>query len=803
MADLRHKIERQFETLTTAICRFRFTTLIASLLVFAAMASGVGKLTIDTSNESFLRADDPTLTRYSQFKDQFGREDAIIIAVEPRKVFDLSSLQKIKALHDDLAGTTPHLDDITSLINARETLGKDDELVVGDLMANWPSDDAALADLQERVLANPLYQNQLISSDGSLTTIVITLNAFSSGDDQSTEDIFAAFDEPGAGTGVELTLLSDQETKEAVAAILQTVDRHRRDDFKLYIAGMPIVTESLKAALQSDMRQFMGMALVAIAVCLLLMFQRIVGVILPVIVVVLTLISTMGLMGHFGVAVKVPTVILPSFLLAVGVGASVHVLAIFFQQMQGGSEKNAAITYAMGHSGLAIVLTSLTTAVGLGSFATAEVAPIGDLGLFAAIGTLISLIFTIVLLPAMLAIAPIRKPGQEQVHTTFFDRFLAWVADVSVRLAKSFVAIFLVGLIGFGLSASQLRFTHDVLAWMPADWAIRQATQKIDTGLKGSVVVEMVVDTGRENGLYVPDFLNRIDALATQISDYETADLRVGKVFSVVDILKEIHKGLNENREEFYVIPQNTDLIPQEFLLFENSGSDDLETVIDSRFQLMRVSIRVPWRDAFVFVPFLDETTAQFEAALGDAVQVQATGMLTILVRTLAAAINSMAKSYMIAFLAITGMMMALVGSVKYGALVMIPNLTPIVIVMGGMIWLNMPLNMFTMLVGSIAIGLAVDDTVHFMHNFRRYYGQSGDLSAAVQETLHTTGRAMLVTSIVLGAGFFIFAFATLNNVTHFGILTGSAILLALIANFFMLPALLALTTPHAKEVTQ
>ena len=133
----------------------------------------------------------------------------------------------------------------------------------------------------------------------------------------------------------------------------------------------------------------------------------------------------------------------------------------------------------------------------------------------------------------------------------------------------------------------------------------------------------------------------------------------------------------------------------------------------------------------------------------------------------------------------------------------MLPNLTPIVVVMGAMWWLSVPLNMFTMLVGSIAIGLAVDDTVHFMHNFRRYHARYGDVREAVRETLHTTGRAMLVTSVVLGVGFYIFAFATLSNVVQFGVLTGTAIALALVANFLMLPALLTLTMPKPKEAAQ
>jgi predicted RND superfamily exporter protein len=123
----------------------------------------------------------------------------------------------------------------------------------------------------------------------------------------------------------------------------------------------------------------------------------------------------------------------------------------------------------------------------------------------------------------------------------------------------------------------------------------------------------------------------------------------------------------------------------------------------------------------------------------------------------------------------------------------MVPNLTPIAIAMGFMWWAGIPLNMFTMLVGSIAIGLAVDDTVHFMHNFRRYFAQTGDVREAVRHTLHTAGRAMLVTSIVLAIGFYIFMFASLGNVIQFGFLVGSAILLALLADFLLAPALMVL----------
>jgi hypothetical protein len=159
-----------------------------------------------------------------------------------------------------------------------------------------------------------------------------------------------------------------------------------------------------------------------------------------------------------------------------------------------------------------------------------------------------------------------------------------------------------------------------------------------------------------------------------------------------------------------------------------------------------------------------------------------------------------MKESYIIAGCVITIMMILLVGSLKIGLVSMFPNLLPIVITLGVMGWFGFPLDMFSMMIGSIAIGLAVDDTIHFMHNFRRYYSDSGDVGDAVQKTLHTAGRAMLVTSVVLSLGFFIYLFASMNNLFYFGFLTGLTIILALLADFFLAPALMVLLHPPVRK---
>ncbi|MBW2564608.1 MAG: MMPL family transporter, partial [Deltaproteobacteria bacterium] len=502
-----------------------------------------------------------------------------------------------------------------------------------------------------------------------------------------------------------------------------------------------------------------------------------------------------------GVPVTTVTMVLPSFILAVGVGDSVHVLALFYRYLGMTGKKKDSIIHAMGHSGLAIAMTSLTTAAGLASFSTAEIASVANLGIFAGAGVILALIYTTILIPALLAIIPIKAKSRPKDNRSLLDRLLDRVTDFSTGHPRAIAAVSAVLILFSLVVATRLNFSHDVLKWQPEKSPVRIATQKINDELKGSVTLEVILDTGRENGLYDPVILKKLDRLAREIEGIDQGDLFVGMASSVADILKEIHQALNENRPEFYSIPDNPKLIPQEFLLFENSGSDDLEDVIDSRFQLARFTIKVPWLDALKYAPFMKDIDARFRAAFGQDADITITGLMTLFGHTLTAAIHSMGKSYLIAAGVITIMMILLIGNLRIGLISMLPNLAPIIVTMGIMGLFGLPLDMFTMLIGSIAIGMVVDDTVHFMHNFRRYFNETGDVTEAARQTLHTAGRAMLVTSVVLSIGFFVLMFASMNNVFYFGMLTGITIFLALLADFLLAPALMAIVIkPHGRD---
>ena len=799
MGKIRDRIEKRFEHFARFIFRNRIKTILLMLTITGAIVSQIPKITIDTSMEGFLHEDDPAMLAYNAFRDQFGRDEVVIVALNPPNVFDLRFLKTLASLHDELEQRVPYIDDITSMINARNTRGEYDELIVEDLLENWPANEEEIAIIKKRVLSNPVYLNTLISEDGRFTTIIIRTHSHTSiGQDA---ELLEGFEESARDMQPQPTdkpkkaaYLTDKENSEVVSAVQQVAAAYRTADLPIWVAGSPVVTHFLKQSMMNDMRKFVAMAALTVGLVLFVMFRRISGVILPLLVVFLSLLTTVGLMAIFGVPIKVPTQILPSFLLAVGVGTSVHILAIFFHHYRKNGEKEASIAYAMQHSGLAVVMTNVTTAAGLVSFSTAELAPIADLGVFAGIGVMLAFVNTIVLLPALLALVPIPQKGlpEGKRHRTAMGRVLTSVGDFSTGHPIAIVSISAIVILVSIAAITTIRFSHHPLSWFPEDNPIRVATKKIDGELKGSISLEVIIDTEKENGLYDPALLNRLEQAATHVEKLEYEKMYVGKAWSLTTILKEIHRALNENQPEYYRIPQDRNLIAQEFLLFENSGSDDLEDFVDSQFSKARFMIKVPFEDAYHAGLFINQVNAYFDRYFNE-MKITLTGMIGLLARTITAAIHSMAKSYIIALAVITVLMILLIGRIRIGLLSMIPNLAPILLMLGVIGFFKLPMDLFTMMVASIAIGLAVDDTIHFMHNFRRYYDRGGDPVAAVHETLQTAGRAMLVTTVVLSIGFFIFSFATMSNVRNFGMLTGFTIIMALLADYLLAPALMVL----------
>jgi len=750
----------------------------------------------DIHRAFFLDEGHPAQIAYNEFRDRYGRDELILLGLQAPDVFDLQFLERLRSLHEALEEEVPHLDEVTSLVNIRETRGVGFELIVGDLLEEWPETPDERMAIRERALANPLYHNFILARDGTFTTVVIKTSAFSdAGSDlESLSGFDDASDDDEKASPV---YLSGTENSEAAAAVLSIVERFQSESFSISVAGGPMMEHVLMQQLTRNIIVFMSLSLLTVALLLYLLFRRLTAVLLPLLVVLLSIVSTFGCMPLLGTKVGIPTQILPSFLLAVGVGGAVHLLSIFFQRYDAGAAREEALCGALHHSGLAIVMTGLTTAGGLVSFAVAEIEPVAVLGRFAPLGIGLGLSYCLVLLPPLIAVVPLgAHRGAARQEFRWIDRALLRTGDLSVTHPWTVIfgmsLVLLVSIAGI----MRLEFKYDPLSWFPDNEPILIATQLIDDRLEGSFTLEFVIDTGEENGLHDPGLLRSLDELAAKTLAIEGEDgLRAGKTISLADIVKEIHRALNEDQQEFYAISKDPELIAQELLLFESSGSDDLTDVVDSQFSSGRFTILLPYYPPFAYLSFIESVESEFRETLPAGIRFHPTGAVTLFARAMDAMKSSMIRSYLIALALITPLMFLLLGNLRGGTAAMVPNLAPIIVTLGFMGWAGIPLDLFTLLIGSIAIGLAVDDTIHFMHHFRIRYEIHYDARLAVRETLQTTGRALLTTSIVLSLAFFTYMFASLTNLALFGLLTGFTVVTAFVADIGVAPALMELAT--------
>ncbi len=794
---IRARIELGFERWARWVVNRPFSVIMVSLGLTAALMAQLPNLTIDVSDESFLHEGDPVRVAYRAYTRQFGGNSGVLLALEPAEIFDLTFLERLRELHEALE-RVPLVEDVTSLINARDTYGRQDELVVEDLLEDPPRGAADLARLRERVFANPLFRNTLISEDGRVTTIVVELDRYSSLN--ASGDVLAGFGEESDAIREEAEFLSAEEELRVAREIVALVERYDSPEFPIHVTGGAILELWLFAQMQHDILLSVGVSTATIALLLLMLFRRLSGVVLPLVVVLLALLCSAGTMALAGVSVTLPIQVLPTFLLAVGVCGAVHIIVLVYRAIDRGETPADAICEAMRHSALPVVMAGLTTAGGLVSFAASPLAPVSHFGIFGPIGVVFSMLFVLVLLPALVAVVPLRPrpPRAGASSAPLIDRTLSGFGNLATGHPRAIVAGALALLVLAVLGILHLRFSHYPLDWLPANSVVRIDTGFVNDALHSADELEILLETpGVENGFQDPDLLARLDALRTRVLALDINGIRAANTTSIADILKETHQALNENRPEFYAIPRNAELAAQELLLFENSGSDDLEDFVDPGFSMASFSLRIPWVDAIEAVPFIDRVEVLAEEMIGERAEVTLTGGTVIFTRTFAAVIQSMAQSYGLALLIVTPLMILLIGTVRGGLVSMAPNLMPIVLTLGLMGWLGYDLDFSTMMIGAIVLGVAVDDTIHFLHVFQRYYRESGDTRDAVQRTLATTGRAILVTSIVLCVGFAGFTLATMGNIVATGWLTCFAVAAAFFADVLLAPAMLVLLLPN------
>jgi len=671
-------------------------------------------------------------------------------------------------------GGSAVIDQVISLINVRKVTFENDTLKVGDLLDPFPT-QADLPAVKKFALSEPSVLGQVLGPRAQHSLLV-----------------------------VRTVQMTEEESDVVFKALNKLIKKHEGPGFKLAIAGPPALTAWLKSSMQRDMKVLFGSAIFVMLFVLGAIFRHPLGVVGPILVIVMSVIWTVGMMATTGMPMTLITNIMPAFLMAVGLGDAIHLVSVYRDLRREGAPNNEAIERALASVGVPLLFTTLTTAMGLLSFNFATVTTLSQMGNAAAFGVFVALLHSVVFLPIVLSFNKLSLMGAKEVEGgDRLDRVLWRLTGMATRRAGGMttgrsirtagLAAVLIAIGAYGMST--LAVSHNPLAWLPTNNPLRVVFDDVDREVGGTATVQLLIDTKTERGLKDLGFLKGLEALEAHIKTYRDPRMGdvIGKSVSVLDVVRETNKALHGGDQAHYRIPDTQRAASDVVFMFENSGPDDLRRLATADLKTTQMTVRVKWMDANAYPPLAKHVLAGVDKHLAKHANVRVTGSIYTLGDTVSGLIDNLLRSFGAAFLVITLFMVVLLRDIKLGLIAMVPNLMPIVFIMGLMGLVDVPIDMGNLMLASIAIGIAVDDTIHFLHQFKQARDAGAGTEAAIEHAVLHAGRAMVATSLVLSLGFSVFVTGSMLHLQRFGGLIALTALIALLVDVIFTPALLRL----------
>lgn len=793
-------MQKFFETWSSLVVRRRWLVLLCLLSLNAVFGyAAATKLVVNTSTEALLSEESKAAVTLKRLRKLFGDDRIFQVTVEG-DVFSERYLERLAAFHRDLetidltlvtgevvttdratgedewgdeAGGSS-IEQVLSLINVRQLDPRDGGLHVHELLDPMPA-PGALPELRAKVLDDPGKVGLVIGARGEHSVVILRTA-------ELTEN--------------ELSVIYDEVRRRA--------EVHRAEGFDIMVGGYPSMLASLNELLVSDTERVFGIALLAMLLILVLIFRQVSGVLGPIAVILTACAWTYGTMALLGVKVTMVSNTIPLFILAVGLGDSIHVQSIYRDLRREGCEKGQAIVTAIGRTGPAILFTTLTTALGLLSFRTSSLASIREMGTFSAVGAVYALALSLTLLPIVLSFHRKGRFGlRSRASGDLIGRLLAMTRGLSgggARPRSRAAGVVIASVVLTGIAAvgvSRLQVFHEPLSWYPPEHELVQAFETQDANVGGTANMALLVSTKEGHRISDHEVLERMQILENRIEKYRASEgemAPVTHVSSVLDLLREGWQATHGGEEGEYRLPPTQQAVTDMFTLMENGrGQDYLARYVDTTRRHGTLVVRLNWQDATAYQPLGEFVEVTAREVMGDVAEVSATGSVFADLSVIGNLVRDLVSSFSVALAAITLMMLLVMRSVKLALLAMAPNLLPIIWVMGFMGFAGIPIDLVTMLIAAIALGIVVDDTIHMFYHFKIGLSRRLGTEGAIDYALSEAGRALVVTTVVVMTTFLMYLLADMENLRRFGTLIAATVAAALVADLVLAPAALRL----------
>ena len=785
---------RFFEALGAWSYDHRWLVILASFVVWVIAGYLASGARVDSSVAAFFDHDDPTYVSYLRYSEDFESDEvAYIVYRADGGAWDLEVMRKVEQLTRALEDEVPFVEDVTSLSNVEFMEGAPpDDILVYDLLDEFPETQDELFLIRDKVMKKPVYVGGLVSADSELGAIIVELNR------TSIDPVDEIRLDPDGGDG--LGNLYPQVTFKAVEAILA---RPEFAGFEFFHTGDVALNATYNTILfGEDLPRLMTATTLVILFSLILVFRRPVGVIGPLMVVAFAMAVSVATIGLIGWDIDFMFGMLPTLLIAVGVADSVHVLTEFDIYQRRLGDPREAIRRTLYLVGPPCLLTSLTTAAGFLSLSFSPLKSIAHLAIYISVGVMAAFVATVTILAASVSFG--RQPSSEDPakktarakRRKFLEPVLHAIASFVIRSRRLVLVGSALIFIASAVGISMLTVDSNFLTEFSEEIPVRRTTQFVDDNMSGNYSIVYLFDSGEEGGIKNPAVLREIERVQREAERHPL----VTKTYSIVDLMKDINQSFHNGDPAYYKIPDSRELIAQYLLVYEMSGGDGIRDYLSMDYARATLELRCKMTSTNRLAGIVQ----QIDAALSDepleASTVSVTGMGALWLKFVEYITWSQIQGALLALTVVSLMMIVVFRSVKIGLISMVPSVTPVVLVLGGMGWIGMPLDYYRLLIAPVAIGIAVDDTIHLMTRYYHEFGKLGDYKQALYASMDGVGRALFITTAILVLGFLVNVFSLMDGQQSFGVLLALVIALALVANFFLMPALVLWLKPFGPE---
>jgi len=776
-----------WQRLGSLVIKYRLALLIILAAATGFMGYYASKVKLSYEFSRAIPVDNPKYKEYLSFKDKFGDDgNLLVIGIQTDKLFQLDIFKEYIALHDELK----HVKNVDGLLDIPSAV-------------NLVKDSATEKLIPVRIFAENISSQAELDSDKAVFFNLLFYKTLLYNPEDSEANAYMM------GVRINKDSLNSPVRTKIVKDILAAVNSFQeKTSIETHVSGLPLIRTMVADRIQREMKIFLIGSLLLSALILLLFFRSMSTMLLSLAVVILGVVWSLGVLYLCGYKITILTALTPSLIVVIGIPNCIYFINKYHTSFLQNGNKIQSLIDMVSKMGVVTLFCNITAAIGFAVFAFTKSALLQEFGVVAGISIMLIFLISFILLPAVLSYLPPPKAKQmkylnNKFITSLLIKIEGWVFDHKKVVYASTLVILIFAVVGI----LKLKSVGYIVDDLPKTDKIYTDLKFFEKNFKGVMPLEIVVDAKKRYGLVGMKALRAFEKIDT-LSQYITAQKDMSRPVSIGEGLKFINQVFNDGDSTHYFLPDETEMAFMADYLkpskdtsaatSKNNLTKMLSSFMDTSKRYTRVSINMA-DVGTERLPIILNGIQQRANELFDTSQynVQLTGTSITFLEGSSFIIKGLKQSIFWAFLLIAVCMLYLFRSARILLCSLIPNLVPLVITAGIMGWVGIALKPSTVLVFSVALGIAIDITIRFLVNYKQELPEhNNDVHATVAATIKNTGLSIVYTALVLIAGFIIFCFSGFGGTQTLGWLTSVTLLVATLTNLILLPVLLLLVSP-------